>query len=300
MNKTDEAGRGVFLIVSGYLIWGFLPIYWKLLAAIPSLEVLMHRVLWSFVLCILYFLFQKRNPIHLIRTIFSSHHKVLLVASSVILGINWLSYVYTINSGHLLQASMGYFIAPLITVFLGLIFFKERMNRLQVAALIISGAGVLFTTIQAEEVPYLSLVIAFSFSSYTMCKKKISLDGISSLFADSLILLPAALIYLVYQGSEGRSSLTQAGSAALLIGAGFATLIPLSLYISGAIRIPAKSVGFLQFITPVMAFFLGVFIYGEPLVTSDIITFACILAGAGLYVKSLFPGRHAEVIKKST
>ncbi len=286
--QRDEAGRGVLLIVTGYLIWGFLPMYWKLLSAVPSLEVLIHRILWSAVLSALFLLIQKKNPISLIREIFRTHHTVLLIASALILAVNWLSYVYAITSGHLLQASMGYFIAPLITVFLGLLLFGERMGPLQVIALILSGAGVLFTTVQAGQIPYLSLTIAFSFSLYTMCKKKIHLDGVQSLLIDSLILLPAVLVFLVYQGIEGESSFSDPGNAALLIGSGLATLVPLTLYISGAILIPAKSVGFLQFITPVMAFCLGVFVYREPLVLADIITFSFILAGAGLYIRSLF------------
>ena len=287
--RTHEAGRAVALIVTGYLIWGLLPLYWKLLSAVPSLEVLMHRILWSAVLSTSYFLLRRINPLRVLREIFHLHNPILLLASAVVLALNWLSYVYAITSGHLLQASMGYFIAPMLTVFFGLLFFRERMNRLQAGAVILSGFGVVFTTFQAGEVPYLSLFIALTFSLYTMCKKKIHLDGLKSLLADSLILLPAVLVYLAVLDVRGASSFTLADplTCALLIASGFATMIPLTLYINGAIRIEIKSVGFLQFITPVMAFLLGVFVYREPLLVTDIVTFSFILAGAGLYIRSV-------------
>ncbi len=287
--KGNEAGHAVALIVTGYLIWGLLPMYWKLLSGVPSLEVLMHRILWSAVLSSSYFLLHRSNPLRVLREIFRSHSRVLLLTSAVILALNWLSYVYAITSGHLLQASMGYFIAPMLTVFFGLLFFRERMNRLQAGAVILSGAGVVFTTVQAGKVPFLSLFIALTFSLYTMCKKKIHLTGLTSLLADSLILLPAVALYLGMLDVQGTNSftLTDPLTSLLLAGSGIATLVPLTLYINGAIRIEAKSVGFLQFITPVMAFLLGVFVYREPLLVQDIITFSFILAGVGLYIRSV-------------
>ncbi|MBN2859207.1 MAG: EamA family transporter RarD [Sphaerochaetaceae bacterium] len=287
--RTNGAGRALALIVTGYLIWGLLPLYWKLLSAVPSLEVLVHRILWSAVLSSSYFLLRGINPLKVLREIFRLHSPVLLLTSALILALNWLSYVYAITSGHLLQASMGYFIAPMLTVFFGLLFFRERMNRLQAGAVILSGLGVLFTTLQAGKVPYLSLFIALTFSLYTMCKKKIHLDGLKSLLADSLILLPAVLVYLAVLDVQGSSSFTLSDplTGALLIASGFATMIPLTLYINGAIRFEMKSVGFLQFITPVMAFLLGVFVYRETLLVTDILTFSFILAGAGLYIRSV-------------
>ncbi len=287
--KMNRQTKGIVEISVGYLIWGLLPLYWKMLTHVSSLETLLHRVFWSALICIAYFIIIKKNPITLIKLIIKDHNLLLLLLSSTLLALNWLVYLYAVISNHLLQASMGYFISPLLIVFFGLVFFKEKMSKIQVVALLICITGVIYATVQVGKVPYLSLAIAFTFSLYTICKKIINLGGIEALFMDTILLFPLVLILMVTFALRGTASFLNAGlfTDLLLIGGGIMTFIPLSLYISGTISMPAKSVGFLQFITPIMAFFLGVFIFLEPFKKEDAITFILIISGVVLYLLSL-------------
>lgn len=284
-----NSSKGLLFITSGYLIWGLLPLYWKFLSHVSSLEILLHRVLWTALICMIYLVVSKRNPFSFIKETLKSRSIGLLILSALLLSINWLSYIYAVTTNHLLQASMGYFISPILIVLFGLILFKENMSTLQTIALIVCGVAVIYATVRVGKVPYLSIAIGLSFSLYTMCKKIIKLDGIQSLFIDTFLLLPIVLITMITMAIKGTSSFTQISipTDMLLIGGGVATFVPLALYISGTLITSTKSVGFLQFITPIMAFLLGIFIFDEPFTSSDAITFSLILVGVILYLFSL-------------
>jgi chloramphenicol-sensitive protein RarD len=288
-SKVDKHIKGMLLITAGYLIWGLLPLYWKFLSHVSSLEILLHRVLWSAVLCVVYVLLSKHNPFTFIKHTLIHHSIGLLILSSLLLSINWLTYIYAVTTNQLLQASMGYFISPLLIVLFGLILFKEKMSSLQIIALCICALAVLYATVRVGKIPFLSIAIGLTFSMYTMCKKIIKLDGIQSLLIDTVLLLPVVIVTLIFMAQKGSSSFTHVNIATdiLLIGGGLATFIPLSLYISGSLIASTKSVGFLQFITPIMAFLLGVFIFNEPFKSGDIITFSLIFIGVILYLISL-------------
>ncbi len=295
--RTKRIDAGVLSIVSGYLIWGCLPFYWKQLDHVGSLELLGHRVLWSAVFTLGYLFISRRSPLKRIREVFRTRHFLLLTGSAFFLAVNWLSYVYAITSGHLLEASKGYFIAPLTTVLFAMILFRERMGTLRAVSLLVSAVGVIYSTLQIGRFPYLAVTIAISFSLYTMFKKKIALDGLTSLMVDSLLLSPVALTYLIIisAGGSGSFAFSDQRTALFLAGSGIATLIPLALYISGAIAISATSVGFLQFITPIMAFLIGLLVYREPFTIAQGGVFAFILTGAVLYIVSLRKGRRKPV-----
>ncbi|NCB01553.1 MAG: EamA family transporter RarD, partial [Spirochaetia bacterium] len=203
MKKRET--KGMISISIGYLIWGLLPLYWNLINYVSALEILLHRVLWSLVLCILYFVLIKKNAFSLIKKTLQTKHIALLFLSATLLFLNWLSYIYAVTSNHLLQASMGYFISPLLIVFFALVLFKEKMGRLQVIALLVCALGVVYTTVQVGVVPYLSLAIGLTFSSYTICKKYINLDGIQSLLIDTVLITPIVIAMMIYMGIKGIS-----------------------------------------------------------------------------------------------
>lgn len=290
MNKTKGSGvKGLLFITSGYLIWGLLPLYWKFLSHVSSLEILLHRVLWTALICVIYFVGRKRNPYSFFKQTIMSKPNWLIILSALLLSINWLSYIYAVNANQLLSASMGYFISPILIVLFGLVLFKEKMNILQIVALALCTIAVIYKTVKVGTIPYLSIVIGLSFSLYTVCKKIINLDGIQSLFIDTFLLSPIVTIAIISMALRGSSSFTQVSISTdiLLIGGGIATFVPLSLYISGSLITSTKSVGFLQFITPIMAFLLGVFVFKESFKSSDAITFSLILIGVILYLFSL-------------
>jgi chloramphenicol-sensitive protein RarD len=298
--SDDQQNKGLLQVVSGYLIWGLLPIFWKTLAHVHSLEVILHRILWGAVCASLYFLIQKRNPLRILRTVWSTDRKYLLILSALTVTANWLSYVYAVTSGQILQASLGYYISPIMLVTLG-VFFKEPMTKLQKAALVLAVIGVLYSAVRVGTIPWLSLLIAGTFAGYAMIKKRMGFDGMKALLSDTVILFPITLAIVLYLFVTGQGMFLQPeaprGSDLLLILAGPATLLPLGLFIQGTISIPYKTIGFMQFITPTMTFLLGTIVYGERFNFDEFVTFLFILAGVLCYVLSLMQSRHHAKMK---
>jgi chloramphenicol-sensitive protein RarD len=248
----------------------------------------------------LYFLIQKRNPLRILRTVWSTDRKYLLILSALTVTANWLSYVFAVNSGQILQASLGYYISPIMLVTLG-VFFKEPMTRLQKAALVLAVIGVLYSAVRVGTIPWLSLLIAGTFAGYAMIKKRMGFDGMKALLSDTVILFPVTLAIVSYLFVTGQGMFLQPeaprGSDLLLILAGPATLLPLGLFIQGTISIPYKTIGFMQFITPTMTFLLGTIVYGERFDLDEFITFLFIIAGVLCYVLSLMQSRHHAKMK---
>jgi chloramphenicol-sensitive protein RarD len=267
---------------------------------VHSLEVILHRILWGAVCASLYFLIQKRNPLRILRTVWSTDRKYLLILSALTVTANWLSYVFAVNSGQILQASLGYYISPIMLVTLG-VFFKEPMTRLQKAALVLAVIGVLYSAVRVGTIPWLSLLIAGTFAGYAMIKKRMGFDGMKALLSDTVILFPVTLAIVSYLFVTGQGMFLQPeaprGSDLLLILAGPATLLPLGLFIQGTISIPYKTIGFMQFITPTMTFLLGTIVYGERFDLDEFITFLFIIAGVLCYVLSLMQSRHHAKMK---
>jgi chloramphenicol-sensitive protein RarD len=293
--SDDQQTKGLVQVVSGYLIWGLLPIFWKTLTHVHSLEVILHRILWGAICAVLYFLIQRRSPVGILRSVWSADRKYLLILSAATVTANWLSYVYAVTSGQILQASLGYYISPIMLVSLG-VFFKEPMNKLQKAALVLAGIGVLYSALRVGTIPWLSLLIAGTFAGYAMIKKRMGADGMKALLSDTVILFPFALGVVIYLFASRQGVFLQpeapSGSNLLLMLAGPATLLPLGLFIQGAITIPYKTIGFMQFITPTMTFLLGTIVYGERFSLDEFITFMFIIAGVLCYVLSLMQSRH--------
>jgi len=313
MTHTHDHGEysriGSYLqVVTGYLIWGSLTIFWKSLDHVPSLEVLVHRIIWCTVWLSLYIvLFQHAAPWRILRRLWKQQGIGVYIASALIVGINWLAYVYAVQSGHILQASLGYYICPIIIVLIGVFFFRERMNRLQKLALLFCSIGVLFMTVRAGTFPWLSILIAATFAGYGTIKKMLAGNAVHTLLSDTVLLSPFGIAWMMILQFQGASHFTFAASAGtkdmpmrfassfqpgmmtsiMLIGAGLATFVPLVLFIGGTVHIPYKAVGFMQFITPTMTFLIGVFLYREQFSTDDLIAFICIWAGVLSYIFSV-------------
>lgn len=256
--------KGILLTFSSYLLWGVLPGYFKLIDAASPVEILAHRIIWSFFFVVFLLLIQKRIP-SFVRSI---NWKVfgIYLAAGILLTINWGVYVYGVTSDRIIETSLGYFINPLVSVVLGLVVLRERLRKFQWAAVILATAGVLYLTITLGAVPWISLILAVTFAVYGLIKKLAPLGAIEGLTMETAVVLLPAAAYLIFLLSRGQSAM-QFGDAKLnffLLAAGVVTATPLLLFAAGAKQIPLTLVGILQYIAPTTQFIIGIFIFKEP------------------------------------
>lgn len=256
--------KGVLYAFSAYLLWGFFPIYFKLIGIVPPLQILAHRFFWSFIfLIILIVAFRQFSRLRasLTRRILISYF-----IAGAILAVNWGTYVYAVNSGHVLESSLGYFINPMVSVLLGVIFLKERLRLGQWIPVGMAAVGVIYLTVMFGAIPWISLVLAFSFGLYGLIKKLSPLDSLPGLTLETGMIFIPALAFLGVQEVNGLGSFghTGWGIALLLAVSGVVTAIPLLLFSAGARRINLSTIGILQYITPTIQFLLGTLLYKEP------------------------------------
>jgi chloramphenicol-sensitive protein RarD len=264
---------GWLLGLGAFLIWGFFPIYFKAVEEVPPLEILAHRVIWSFVLLALIISFQGGWD-RVRRTMASGHTVLMLFSTSVIIALSWLTFIWAVNNGHILDTSLGYYINPLISVLFGMIFFGERLTRLQWIAMALATAGVLLQLIQIGTLPLIALVLAVTFALYGMLRKKVAVDSLIGLLVETGLLLPAALGMLFFADTPTSSLANNSLSLNLLLMAGgVVTTVPLLCFTAAANRLPLSAVGFLQYIAPSTAFLLAIFCYNEPFSPTRGITF---------------------------
>jgi chloramphenicol-sensitive protein RarD len=285
---TDVSGsslqRGVWQGVAAYTIWGLFPIYWKLFQGIPALEVLAHRVTWSFVAVTLMLLAAGR--IRLLLSAAQSHKLVALYGlAAVLIGINWFLYVWGVNAGFVVETSLGYFITPLINVLLGVVVFRERLSVAQWAAVALAAGGVMYLTFQYGSVPWLALGLAVTFGSYGLTKKKAPLGAFDGLALETAILVAPAVAYLAFLVLADRSSFVRVGAVtdALLIGGGLITIAPLLLFASAVRAVPLSIVGLLQYISPTIQLVLGVLLFREPFTRVQLTGFGCVWAALVMF-----------------
>jgi len=269
---------------SSYMIWGVSPIYWKTLKAIPALEIIAHRIVWSCLFLIPLILLMGSGR-EFIRALKTRTTFLLLLGTSVIVGVNWLIYVWAINSNHLLQASLGYYINPLVNVLLGVLFLKERLRKAQVVAVLLATAGVLYLTFQYGEFPWIALSLAISFGTYGLIRKVAPVGALPGLTVEALLLTLPGIVYLFTLDASGAGSFTHTGLATdlLLMGASAVTAVPLLFFAMGARRLNLSTMGFLQYIAPTMMFLLGVFVYHEPFAMAQLVTFGMIWTALFIY-----------------
>lgn len=267
-----------------YILWGLFPLYIKQVAAVPALEIVLHRSAWSLVVMLSLLLAMRRFA--WLRPVVRQPRTLALFAlSALLLACNWLLYVWAVNAGRLLDASLGYFINPLVNVLLGYAVLHERPRPLQWAAVALAAAGVLWLALGAGHVPWVSLVLALSFGFYGLLRKTAPLGATEGLALETLLLAPLAVGGLLWLSASGQGHFGQGDLRldALLIAAGPATAIPLLLFASGARRVSMATLGLLQYLGPSIQFVLGVAVYHEPFSTSRSVGFALIWAALALY-----------------
>jgi chloramphenicol-sensitive protein RarD len=286
--------KGLLYALIAYLTWGLLPIYWKSLHALPPLEIMGHRVIWS-LLFVLLVLAVRRQWSWIARI--DRRTLWTFVAISVLISVNWFTYIWAVNAGFVVETSLGYFINPLVNVLLGAIFLGERLRRLQWVAIGLAAAGVLYLTLSYGSLPWIALTLAFTFGFYGLLKKKASLNSLEGLTLEMALIFPLALAYLLYIGMTGTAAFPKVGLGieSLMVGAGVITAIPLLAFASAARRITLTALGLMQYIAPTMQFCLGVFLYHEPFAISQLIGFILIwLALAAYTAEGILHNRHVS------
>ncbi|BCN25462.1 EamA family transporter RarD [Vibrio alfacsensis] len=286
MTPEDQqrAKQGVLLAIGAYTMWGIAPIYFKSIADVSPLEILSHRVIWSFFLLAALLHFGRRW--RSVYSVIKDKTKVTyLLFSSVLIGANWLIFIWAVNTNHMLDASLGYYINPLINVLLGMVFLGERLRKLQWFAVTLAACGVLVQLFVFGSVPIVAIALAMSFGFYGLLRKKVSLDAQTGLFIETAVLLPAAFIYLLFIANTPTSNMQdnpwQLNS--LLIAAGVITTLPLLCFTGAATRLKLSTLGFFQYIGPSLMFLLAVLIYGEPFSADKAITFAFIWGALAVF-----------------
>lgn len=282
MNR--ESAKGVCYALAAFGAWGLNPFYFKEVVEIPALEVLAHRILWSIPLLALLIFLAKSWPA-VQQALRDPRILCLLTVSTVILAVNWFIYIWAINSERILEASLGYYINPLVNVALGVLVLGEGLNRWRGLAIVLAAAGVLNLALAGDRFPWIALSLAGTFGVYGLIRKTIRVASIEGLFIEACLLLPPALAYLGYLAMAGESSfLTQGrGVDLLLILAGPVTALPLIWFTSGARRLDYATIGFFQYIAPSLHFLLAIFLYGEPFGRAHFITFACIWTALAIF-----------------
>ena len=276
-------------MLAGYIGWGLFPLYWQLLAHISPLEVTLHRIIWSIPVLALLIHFSKRRHHDFLHTLRSHNELKYLLLTAVLITFNWGLYVWAVANSRIVEASMGYFLSPLIHISSGVLVFKEKLTPLKWLAIALASMGVVYYIFSQGIFPWVGLGVGFSFASYGILRKKIATGAVVGLYVETLMMAPIALALICmlhYQNSASFLNLSQATDWWLILG-GLVTVAPLALFTIGTKQLPMASVGILFFITPSMQFVLGSMVLGEPVNTSKLIAFSIIWAGLLLYSISI-------------
>lgn len=264
--------------VGAYSLWGLFPAFWPLLAPAGAVEILAHRVAWTLVVTALLALLLGRWSV--LRRL-PARGWLLASSAAALIAVNWGTYIYGVNSDQVVETALGYFINPLVSVLLGVLVLRERLRRAQLVALVVAGAAVVVLTIDYGRVPVIALTLAFTFGGYGLIKKLIPLDSLSSLTAESTVLGPLAVGYVVWLEATGAGTFTDAGvgHVLLMIATGPVTTVPLLLFGAAARRVPLVTIGLLQYLTPTLQFAWGVLVNHEPMPPSRWIGFGLVWIG---------------------
>ena len=283
-SAAPAALRGVLAAVFAYVFWGIAPVYFKALGSVGAGEIIAHRILWSvLLLAVVLLLMRRRAGVDALRG--NPRLLLWLAGTTVLVTSNWLVYVWAVNAGRVLEASLGYFINPLVSVLLAALLLKERLRRPQQVAFVLATLGVLNQIVQVGALPWISLFLAVTFALYGFLRKRLAIDPVSGLLVETLLAAPFALLYLHRLGADGSLAFGQQGLAVdvLLVAAGAVTSLPLVLFTYGAQRLRLTTMGFLQYLAPTLMFLLGALVYGEPLDAGRLMTFVLIWGGLLIY-----------------
>ena len=282
--QTHSAGSGLAAAVGAFVIWGLFPLYLKPMAEVPALQIMAHRVVWC---CLLVFAWLAvRGELGAVRAALADPaSRLRLAASATLISVNWLLYVWAVNNGHTVEASLGYFINPLLNVVLGVVVLQERLNRAQWLAVALAAIGVLYLTVATAHPPWIALALAASFGTYGLIRKVVKVESVPGLATETLLLAPFAVAFLAWCELRGTGALghASAGVNALLVGSGLITALPLALFAYGARLIPYSTIGIVQYIGPTLQFLIGVFVFHEAFTAERAVGFVMIWAALAIY-----------------
>lgn len=297
-HKKLTYNQGIGYAVASYVAWGLFPIFWKAITGVPAVNVLAHRIVWSFAFLLIWVLIADRQT-------FISYLKqpkllLRLGLAGVLISANWGIYIYAVASNHIVESGLGYYINPLINVFLGYVFLKERLAKMQKIAVVLALIGVAYFTISYGQFPWISLVLAATFGLYGLLKKKANLESMPALTIETMAVFPFALAFLIYTSMSDAATpfFPPSGfTGALLVLSGLVTAIPLFWFGKSAQAIPLSTIGFIQYISPTLQLLLGIFVYGEAFGTEYIVCFAFVWAGLICYTISILKGKKVTIAK---
>jgi len=268
--------KGILSGIAAYAMWGFFPIYWKLLQVVPAPQLLGHRIVWSFLLLLVVILLTRRG--NDFRSQMNARTLGIYLIAALLIGVNWLTYVWAVNAGFIVETSLGYFINPLFSVLMGVIFLRERLRPAQWVPVVLAGIGVVYLALVHGRLPWIALLLAFSFGFYGLTKKLAPLGPVFGLTLETGILFLPAVFYLGLAQARGDAAFLNSSRSVdlLMIGAGVVTTVPLLMFASAAKQIPLSMLGILQYLAPTIQFLIGVFVYREPFDQSRLVGFTIV------------------------
>jgi chloramphenicol-sensitive protein RarD len=289
----NPARTGYVFGLAAYLMWGLFPLYWKLLRPAGAVEILSHRVVWSFLL-VLAVITVARGWRRIVALLRQPRKLGLVVLAAALISVNWGTYIYGVNSDHVVETSLGYFMNPLVTVLLGVFVLGERLRAAQWAAIGVGAVAVAVLTVAYGRVPYIALTLAVSFGLYGLIKKRLSVPAADGLLLESGALAVPALAFLITLGARGHATFgaSQPGHVALLVLGGAVTAVPLLLFAGAANRIPLSAIGLLQYLAPVLQLSIGVFIFNEPMPPARLAGFALVWLALAVFTWDGVRHRH--------
>lgn len=283
--------QGIFFGLAAYVLWGILPVYWKALELVSPFEILSSRFMWSCVFVFLLIIFQKKWPLFAkeVKLVFSNVKTgAAMVAAGITISFNWGTFIWAVNNGHIVETSMGYYINPLVSILFAVVFLRERLDKMQLAAITCAFIGVASMVYSFGKIPWVSLTLAFTFALYGLLKKILPVSALTSIMLETLLITPLALVYEYSLWQQGVSFYASGNLQVIMMltGAGVVTAIPLLLFTAGARLLPLKIIGFLQYISPTLTLLIGVFVYNESFTASHLLAFGWIWAALLLFIVS--------------
>lgn len=297
-HKKLTYSQGIIYAVGCYVVWGLFPIFWKAVTGVPAVNILAHRIVWSFVLLFIWVLLTNRNTF--ISYVKQPRLLLRLGLAGFVISANWGIYIYAVATNHIVEAGLGYYINPLINVFLGYVFLKERLATMQKIAVVMALIGVAYFTISYGKFPWISLLLAITFGLYGLLKKKAKLESMPALTVETMMVCPFALAFLFYSAESSAATPffpSSALTSLLLVVSGIITAIPLYWFGKSAQVIPLSTMGFIQYICPTLQLLLGIFVYGETFGMEYLICFAFVWAGLIFYTVSILKGKRVTIAK---
>jgi chloramphenicol-sensitive protein RarD len=285
----------VLLGLTAWTMWGFFPLYWPLLEPSGAVEILAHRIFWSMIVMLgVVVALRKRDSLR--ATVAQRRTRWLLAVAAALITVNWGTYIWGVNNHHVVETSLGYFINPLVSVLIGVVVLGERLRRLQWSALALAAVAVLALTVEYGHPPWVALILAISFGSYGLAKKKANAGAVESLVVETLVVSPVALGYLVFLTATGASTFGSNGGwhVALVVGTGVVTVLPLLAFGGAATRIPLSTLGLMQYVTPTVQFLLGILFFHEPMPAMRWVGFALIWLALVLFTAESLRHRHRQ------